>query len=188
MAAGLAATDMELAEALFRQGCFDLRNGEELLKGNLVGKPEALAMTQFQQACEKALKAFILLVVGRRVYGRKVKVTHWVWGVDLGDSRLKEPRTMLERLLPDVSALEKLEELVPSRSWEKPNTEYPWVDRHAQVCVPAEYFARAPECVKTAGRTAWAVVKANGAAARFSKTWKAISIVYQVSPPGQRER
>jgi hypothetical protein len=106
----------------------------------------AVALSQFQQSCEKALKALVLEVCGRDLYGAKVRPSHWVWSVDLRDGRLKKPREVVRQLLdglPEGEAkLQQLEALAPKMSWEDPNPEYPWVDAQGLVCVPGSHFAK----------------------------------------------
>ena len=54
---GVAASDLELAVALFRQGCFDLFNGVRILGEEDWDGANAVALAQCQQGCEKALKS-----------------------------------------------------------------------------------------------------------------------------------
>ena len=106
---------------------------------------KALAVSQFQQCCEKALKAVMLLEAGRNLYGQVVKPTHKIWTVDLMDSRLTKIRRKVRKtIVIEVEKTElilgKLENYAPRMSWSHENTEYPWVDMAGNVYLPAEYF------------------------------------------------
>jgi len=159
MGLGVAATDAELSAALFEQACFDLRNGERILGSDMEGA-FALSLAQFQQSCEKALKAVVLAEAGRVIYGRDVKVTHSVWSVDLADSRLRGPREKVKGFLdsPQLHGVAALEQLVPRKSWESENAEYPWVDASGMLFSPAQFWTSTR--VAKFGKLARAVVKA----------------------------
>ncbi len=156
MALRVAATSEQLACAYFRQGCFDAWNGHRVLKNEDESSfGEALAIAQFSQAVEKALKAYVLLEVEQGTY---VQSTHRVWSVDLQsdalnrkariwtthfrDGELRKLRTRMQNQLggpKSTAIIEKLEALTPERDWSRPNSEYPWIDGGTVVC-PAEYF------------------------------------------------
>jgi len=60
MAIGVAASDPELAVALFSQACFDVENARSVSRWKSGSNERfigALALSQAQQGCEKALKA-----------------------------------------------------------------------------------------------------------------------------------
>jgi|GEM_PF-2243003 len=164
MPTGVAAQDEDLALALFRQGCFDVVNGEAILSQEREDC-FAVALAQTQQGCEKVLKAWLVKMTGRRVYRRP---SHLVWTEDLqaealntapgrgawaddfrsGD--LRKVRESVKNVLGAdlIATLTEIEGYAPFRSWEHPNTEYPWVDAHGVVQIPAKYF---DDDVKIAG-------------------------------------
>ena len=148
MSIGVAASDLRLAEATFRQACFDLKNGKRLIHLKLDGR-RALAVSQIQQCCEKALKAVLLVEAGRVLYGQTVKPSHRIWSEDLKDSRLTHVRRKLEKALIRQeekvefdSYLVKLESYAPRMAWRHENTEYPWVDTAGKINSPVEYFEK----------------------------------------------
>ncbi|MGD0093097.1 MAG: hypothetical protein ABSE73_24560 [Planctomycetota bacterium] len=158
MSVGVSAWNRELATAHFTQACCDVLNAEAILglEEELPGA-KAIALAQSQQACEKALKAWLLLAVGSDRY---LRPGHQVWTVDLQAEALNRPpsrriwahevregelRNIRERVRKAlgnevIEDLSELEGYAPLRSWDHPNSEYPWVDEHGIVQVPASYF------------------------------------------------
>ena len=178
MAAGLAVPDAQLAASLFEQACFDLLNGERLLKER---NAKALSVAQFQQACEKAVKAFVLYRVGRRRYGDEIRPSHAAWSLDLCDGRLTTVRQEIQSAFDgwDLDELEKLERLAPQMGWTNPNPEYPWVGENS-VFSPARYFETREMEIAAYARVARRILRILASkAASFDKAWKTVGELNQ---------
>ncbi len=127
----------EMAEAFFKQACFDYFRGQCM--GGLIGLvfSQSLRLAQFQQAAEKSLKAAILLRT------EEFEKTHAPWRDMIASS--KELRALKNDLLTaispfnDESSILRLEGYVPDRDATRENTEYPWHDGRSMI-VPAEHF------------------------------------------------
>jgi hypothetical protein len=143
---GLSAPDKALSRAFFRQACHDFRVGESL-KRREFPVLNAAAVAQFQQSCEKALKAVVIKEAGRQLY-QTVKLSHTVWARELQHHRLKDVKKTVASLFEakskqrslDIGTSEELENFAPTGDWEHENTEYPWVTKVGDVATPMDWF------------------------------------------------
>ena len=182
MAKGVAASDQELALALFQQACYDLLNAQRILRED-VPRTKALAVAQLQQSCEKAHEAVLLHEAGRAIYGDAVKPSHYVISADILNSRLTHVRHLVDRIIKDQiqTVVKQLKVLAPKQSWKHRNPEYPWVDECGIVCLPPAHFDDKENELALYDRAASAVLKCISTAyPLWGKEWQLLRTVFGV--------
>ena len=177
--------DLDLAIGFFKQACFDLLNAENLQSN--VGA-NALRLAQCQQACEKALKAFVLIRVGRSSYckpGHRVLTSDLqndslngrTWNEGIKSDDLKQLRDEINELCANmIEGIKDLENIAPA-GWSHPNTEYPWI-AELNVFIPSDHFVNDHQIVNSC-KVARAVVKSiKSKHPKFIKGWETVKTVF----------